>query len=48
VVFYIILGGGHAWPGSPISRALTHITGFTTFHINATDLIWSFFQRFRL
>jgi polyhydroxybutyrate depolymerase len=48
VEFYIILGGGHAWPGSEVSRAITSITGFTTFQINATDQIWAFFQRFRL
>ena len=48
VEFYIILGGGHAWPGSTISRALTGVTGFTTFQINATDVIWSFFHRFQL
>ncbi len=47
VEFYIILGGGHAWPGSKISQALSHLTGFTTFQINATDVIWSFFHRFQ-
>jgi len=48
VEFYIILGGGHAWPGSDVSRAITDLTGFTTFQINATDTIWAFFQRFQL
>jgi polyhydroxybutyrate depolymerase len=48
VEFYIILGGGHAWPGSKISQALSSLTGFTTFQINATDVIWSFFHRFQL
>lgn len=48
VEFYIIVGGGHAWPGSAVSRAITSVTGFTTFQINATDQIWAFFQRFRL
>jgi polyhydroxybutyrate depolymerase len=48
VEFYIILGGGHAWPGSKISQAISSLTGFTTFQINATDVIWSFFHRFHL
>jgi polyhydroxybutyrate depolymerase len=47
VEFYIILGGGHAWPGSKISQELSSVTGFTTFQINATDVIWSFFRRFQ-
>ncbi len=48
VEFYIVLGGGHAWPGSAFSRSISSLTGFTTFQINATDEIWAFFERFRL
>jgi polyhydroxybutyrate depolymerase len=48
VEFYIILGGGHAWPGSKFSRSITSITGFTTFEINATEQNWLFFRRFQL
>jgi polyhydroxybutyrate depolymerase len=48
VEFYIILGGGHAWPGSKISQAISSLTGYTTFQIKATPTIWSFFQRFQL
>jgi polyhydroxybutyrate depolymerase len=48
VEFYIVLGGGHAWPGSAISRAISGLTGYTTFQIDATTIIWSFFQRFQL
>jgi polyhydroxybutyrate depolymerase len=48
VSFYIIIGGGHAWPGSAFSKELTGITGYTTFQINATDLIWAFFRQYRL
>ena len=48
MIAWTVFGGGHAWPGSEISRAITSITGFTTFQINATDQIWAFFQRFRL
>jgi polyhydroxybutyrate depolymerase len=46
VEFYIILGGGHAWPGSRFSQEISAITGPTTFEINATTAIWAFFQRF--
>jgi polyhydroxybutyrate depolymerase len=48
VQFYIIVGGGHAWPGSRFSQSISSITGTTTFAINATSLIWAFFQRFQL
>jgi len=46
VEFYIILGGGHAWPGSLFSQKIASITGPTTFEINATSVIWRFFQRY--
>jgi polyhydroxybutyrate depolymerase len=48
VEFYIVLGGGHAWPGSEFSRAIAAAIGYTTFDINATELAWSFFQQFQL
>jgi polyhydroxybutyrate depolymerase len=48
VTFYITLGGGHTWPGSTFSQSISKITGFSTFQINATTTMWSFFQRFRL
>lgn len=48
VKFFIVLGGGHAWPGSKFSQAISSITGFTTFQINATNQIWAFFRQFRL
>ncbi|MGH9208759.1 MAG: alpha/beta hydrolase family esterase, partial [Acidimicrobiales bacterium] len=35
VELYIVLGGGHAWPGSRFSNAIAQITGPTTFEINA-------------
>jgi polyhydroxybutyrate depolymerase len=40
VVFYVIEGGGHTWPGSIPDPSL----GMTTRQINATTTIWSFFQ----
>jgi len=48
VEFYIVLGGGHSWPGSEFSKSIGKIVGPTTFDIDATELIWAFFQRFRL
>jgi polyhydroxybutyrate depolymerase len=48
VEFYIVLGGGHAWPGSEFSRAIASVIGYTTFDINATELAWSFFEQFQL
>jgi polyhydroxybutyrate depolymerase len=43
VGLYRIEGGGHAWPGSEFSRAIAAAVGFTTFSINASDIIWDFF-----
>ncbi len=44
VVFYIIVGGGHTWPGSiPIPRL-----GLTTKQIDASALIWQFFAAHKL
>jgi polyhydroxybutyrate depolymerase len=48
VEFYIVLGGGHAWPGSKLGATLKSITGPSTFEINATDIIWEFFRHHRL
>ncbi len=43
VVFYTIVGGGHAWPGGvPLPR---WIAGRTTQEIDATELMWQFFSR---
>jgi len=48
VEFDIILGGGHAWPGSEFSRSIANIVGPTTFEIDASVEAWKFFQRFHL
>lgn len=40
VVFYIIDGGGHTWPGAVPFGSL----GLTTQQIKATDTIWDFFK----
>jgi polyhydroxybutyrate depolymerase len=43
VVFYTITGGGHTWPGGqPLPE---FITGHTTQDVNATQLMWDFFQQ---
>jgi polyhydroxybutyrate depolymerase len=48
VDFDIILGGGHSWPGSPVSAMISPFVGPTTTEINATTAIWAFFQQFHL
>ena len=48
VEFYIVIGGGHAWPGSKFSEKIAAITGPTTFEMNASPIIWAFFERFQL
>ncbi len=41
VVYYIIDGGGHTWPGAiPVARL-----GKTTNQINASETLWNFFER---
>lgn len=42
--FYTIDGGGHTWPGSPISAAIPSL-GVTTMDVDATAIAWAFFQR---
>lgn len=44
VVLYTVQGGGHAWPGSEFSKAIGSVVGPTTFTVDASDLIWQFFQ----
>jgi polyhydroxybutyrate depolymerase len=41
---YRVEGGGHAWPGSPVSAAVAQIVGRTTMSISATELMWRFFR----
>lgn len=43
VIFYTIAGGGHAWPGSePLPES---IVGRTTQDMDATRVMWDFFQQ---
>jgi polyhydroxybutyrate depolymerase len=39
VTFLTLVGGGHTWPGAPLSVT----TGSSFVYINATDVIWHFF-----
>ncbi|HLM18703.1 MAG TPA: prolyl oligopeptidase family serine peptidase, partial [Acidimicrobiia bacterium] len=48
VEFFIILEGGHAWPGSAFSVAIAAVVGYTTLDIHASEEAWSFFERFHL
>ena len=48
VVFDIMVGAGHSWPGSEFSQSIEAIVGPTDTTIDGTDLIWKFFQRFQL
>lgn len=48
VVFEIVRGGGHDWPGSTFSPSIASIVGPTDTSIDANDVIWSFFRRFAL
>ncbi|MBN2549821.1 MAG: hypothetical protein JXB15_11725 [Anaerolineales bacterium] len=43
VIFYTIVGGGHSWPGGePLPQS---IVGYTTMDIDATQMMWEFFQQ---
>ncbi len=42
VIFYIIDGGGHTWPGRPFGGGLL---GRYTMNFQANDVIWEFFRR---
>ena len=46
VVFYRISGAGHTWPGGGFLPRW--LTGKTNREINATELMWEFFQRYHI
>jgi polyhydroxybutyrate depolymerase len=46
VHFYTIHGGGHSWPGGGGVPAF--IVGYTTQDINATEIMWDFFENHAL
>jgi poly(3-hydroxybutyrate) depolymerase/glycerophosphoryl diester phosphodiesterase len=41
---YTIVGGGHTWPGSAFDTKLPGIMGNTTSSIDATVIMWQFFE----
>ncbi len=45
---YVIEGGGHSWPGSFFFQLVGFIVGPTATSLDATDVIWDFFERHRL
>lgn len=47
VEMYIVRDGGHAWPGSDLSRGMEAVMGHTTFDIDATELVWEFLSAYR-
>ena len=47
VLMYLVEGGGHTWPGSKAFLSLPAL-GPVTFEIDATDLLWDFFEKHRL
>ena len=46
VVLYTIEGGGHTWPGAP-HPALESIAGHTSYGVDATRELWTFFRAHR-
>lgn len=55
LVFHEVVGGGHAWPssplaepGSPVVEQLTALQGYTTFDLEATADSWAFFDQHAL
>lgn len=46
VVSYVVLGGGHTWP-SGAQYLPEGIIGKTSKDLNASEVIWTFFKRFR-
>jgi polyhydroxybutyrate depolymerase len=43
VEFYTIIGGGHTWPGGKVIPKF--LVGHTSKAIDATKVIWEFFER---
>ena len=50
MTFYEIEGGGHSWPGSAVSLAVSEAIGLgaTTDEISASETSWAFFQQYSL
>lgn len=48
VELFVLVEGGHVWPGSAFSQQIATVVGYTTTDIHATAEAWAFFQRHRL
>jgi polyhydroxybutyrate depolymerase len=48
VVFYRISNGGHTWPGATEPAASQAGPGLTSQEIDASRILWEFFERYRL
>ncbi|MFL5349024.1 MAG: alpha/beta hydrolase family esterase [Hyalangium sp.] len=47
VVFYVVEGGGHTWPGG-VQYLPRRLIGRTSQELDASRALWEFFQRFQL
>ena len=45
MVLFVIQGGGHTWPGK---KPPLKLLGRSTLDISANELLWEFFQQYRL
>jgi polyhydroxybutyrate depolymerase len=45
LIFYVVKGGGHTWPGASVRNASTGLFGKTSQDMDATKVIWKFFKR---
>ena len=48
VTLLTIVGGGHTWPGAPERPRMKKRTGNTSYDIDASEVIWEFFERHAL
>lgn len=48
VTLLMVVGGGHTWPGAPERPRMKKRTGNTSYDINASEVIWDFFKKYRL
>jgi polyhydroxybutyrate depolymerase len=43
-----ILNGGHTWPSAPTSLRIETFLGKTNYDVNANEIIWDFFKKYKL
>jgi polyhydroxybutyrate depolymerase len=48
VEFFVVIDGGHTWPGSAFSKQIASIAGPTSDTISANQVMWDFFTRHSL